>query len=260
MAAKYSKHTKVADAVEDVVAKPFLTALKNHITNPAFAIPASLLAVGAGAHAMGSALDRMRDARDKAKAYKSMLEMHPHLKTRNPTEVSRIYNSVHLANPHLAKDPMVAGAMVDNVIESSAVHQGNTSQALLLAVKELAGIRSHMSTSLRNEGPGTGAALQEGTRQLSDIAVRSWDQVDRAHGEANRWQAGAKAEKERADKLRVDLEVLKHERHVDRQQAASVRAQEAMRRGVQAGGMTPEQYERLRREMLYDIDPSQFHP
>jgi hypothetical protein len=145
---------------------------KNLFKDPATAVPLiGMLAaplVGAGINAAAGAKQRRDSAKEKTVAFRSMLDLHPHLKTRDSGEVSRIYNSLHNANPLLARDPMVAGAWVDNIIESKGPGQ-ETHQQLLNAVKDLAGIRSNMATALRNESgrAGPGARFEKAIGELS---------------------------------------------------------------------------------------------
>jgi hypothetical protein len=95
--------------------------------------------VGAGVGALESRRRGNQAAAAKTTAYREMLDLHPHLERRDPGEVNRIYNSLYNVSPTMAVDPMVAGAWVDNVIESKGVGY-NSHQGLLTAVKELSGI------------------------------------------------------------------------------------------------------------------------
>ena len=97
----------------------------------------------------------------KTLAYREMMDLHPHFKQRDQAEIGRIYNSLHNASPNMARDPLVAGAWVDNILENR--HPGmNSHQALLNAVKDLNGIQKNVSDMERNRtsSPKAEAASQ----------------------------------------------------------------------------------------------------
>ena len=124
----------------------------------------------------------MRAAQAKTRGYKEMLDLHPHLKQRDQKELARIYTSIHNVNPMMAQDPMVAGALIDNIVESTQnVYQGKSHMALLETVKDLSGIRASISAARANERPKTpfGAAFGKATEMLSG----RMKEVDKEHGE-----------------------------------------------------------------------------
>lgn len=132
------------------------------LRDPHFWAPA--VATGAGAVVTGAAMavHKLTDAKAQAKNYKEMLDLHPQLKTRDPAMVRRIYSSLHNVNPMMARDPMVAGGWVDNIMESGGLEPRLMSQALIEGVKDLAQIRSQMSQAAGREGSGArniGAAV-----------------------------------------------------------------------------------------------------
>ncbi len=106
--------------------------------------------VGIAATAAQGALQRRALAKQKVTSFSEMMELHPHLKSKDPQELMRMYNSLHNASPLMARDPMVAGAWIDNIYENR--HPGmNSHQALLNAVKDLSGIQKNISDSMANE-------------------------------------------------------------------------------------------------------------
>jgi hypothetical protein len=121
------------------------------LLDPHFWAPA--IAVGAGAAATGvaSSIHKLIEARRQAKAFREMLELHPQLKTRDQALVKRIYTSLHNVNPMMARDPMVAGAWTDTIIESGGLDQSAAARALLEGVKDLAQIRSSISQATQRE-------------------------------------------------------------------------------------------------------------
>lgn len=108
--------------------------------------------VGAAVGGAASYRRRLQDAKAKTQSYRTMLEIHPRLRAHDQNEIGRIFNSLHNVNPMLARDPSIAGAWIDNIMENKTnLGDGSSNQALLAAVKDLAGIRSNLSTALRSE-------------------------------------------------------------------------------------------------------------
>jgi hypothetical protein len=116
----------------------------------------------AGIRKLESKRRERESALGKATAYKQMVELHPHFKSRDQAEIGRIYNSLHNASPNMARDPMVAGAWVDNVVENR-VPGMNSHQALLNAVRELNGMQKNISDMERNRGGASPVSEQVGT-------------------------------------------------------------------------------------------------
>jgi len=127
---------------------------------------APTLAMGAGAAAAGVAgvVQKITDARAQAKTYKEMIDLHPNLAQRPDDLVKRIFTSLNNVNPTMGRDPMVAGAWVDTIIESGGIDQTQAGRALLEGVKDLAQIRSHMSQARRSEqgAGGVGHMVERG--------------------------------------------------------------------------------------------------
>jgi hypothetical protein len=155
-------------------------------------------------------------AAQKVVAYRSMLDIHPQLKRHDPTEINRIYNSLHNANPGMAKDPMVAGAWVDQIMQSKEL--GHTShQALLAAVKDLSGIRSQSAQAMRFESEGRG--------RLPDYLTKAVEQAGQ-HAEV----LAIKGVHAQADKREAEL----NERHEQLFGATERKIQEAQRMAEKA--------------------------
>lgn len=123
----------------------------NLLREPMFLTALAAPLIGAGIDAGSNYKRKLDAAKQKTQSYRTMLELHPHLKQRDPQEISRLYSSLHAAAPTMANDPLVAGAWVDNIIEQNGTF-GSSNQALLSSIKDLAGIRNNMSSAMRNEG------------------------------------------------------------------------------------------------------------
>jgi len=175
---------------------------------PVFAAALAATAAPMIAGGVGNMLQRRNDAKGKAEAYREMLSMHAGLRKHDPVQVSRIYNSIHNANPMMARDPLVAGSIVENVINSNDIYQGDSTAGLLAVVKDLAGVRNSMSGAMRNES-GLGASFASAASGMVNNFEKLYANVEKQHGQAahlqkkldfiaERSEEDAKAEKARA--------------------------------------------------------------
>ena len=161
---------------------------RNALASPQFlaALAAPLALVGATS--LQRHLERKRGVVDKATAYREMLASHPHLAEKDQGEVGRIFNSLHRASPHMAKDPMVAGAWIDNILENKTPGM-RSHQGVLNAVKDLSGIEKNVTDSAKNQ---RGMTLDWGQTAASSIVgmtnalveARRYD-IDQARQHAN---------------------------------------------------------------------------
>ncbi len=149
----------------------------NALRTPTFLAALAAPVVGLGAAAVESRFRVQREAKDKMQAFRSMMDLHPHLKQRDPGEVNRIFNSLHNVSPTMSRDPMVAGAWVDNVIESKGIGY-NSHQGLLTAVKELSGIEKNL-VDIQGRAPDPGGRWSAGVK---DVASRFEDAQTRGIG------------------------------------------------------------------------------
>lgn len=172
---------------------PFFEHFKKLIKEPAFAATLAAPVVGAGIGLAAEHRRKMREAKAKAESYRTMMDLHPKLKSHDQKEIGRLFNSLHNVNPILARDPLVAGAWIDNIMDNkSTLGTESSHQQLLAAVKDLAGIRAQLSQSLKNERPSTapndrahsfvmdaGKALHEAEhRGIQDFAAQKNREID----------------------------------------------------------------------------------
>lgn len=85
---------------------------------------------GAG---VGAATDHVH----KAKAYKMMVAGSPQLRDADPEVAQKAFNTLYKFNPDYAKDPLVAGTFVKNVIDQERLDIG-TVNSLVKARREMA--------------------------------------------------------------------------------------------------------------------------
>jgi hypothetical protein len=123
--------------------------------NPAIVAGLAAPFVAAAANQADKALDRMREDRERSKGFKAMLDMHPELRGyRSPELVSNVFSSLARANPYVASDPFVAGAMVKNVV---AGHEHVTPQeATKMFLGEFDRAVQHRGSMGRSGGGGEG--------------------------------------------------------------------------------------------------------
>jgi hypothetical protein len=139
---------KVADA------GGYKSVLKSLFSSPSFVAALGAPMVAGGVHFAAKKMKAKEDATARAEAYKGMLELNPTLRQRDQKRVAQIYSSLGNVNPIMARDPLVAGAFVNNIMENTSQlgdEAGN--QALLAQVKEMAGIGAHLSTARKNNNP-----------------------------------------------------------------------------------------------------------
>lgn len=158
----------------------FMQGFKDTFKQPAVIASIAAPFVGFGIGQAEGMFRRRRMEQQKTDSYKQMLSLHPHLQQRDPGEVSRIFNSIHNVSPTMARDPMVAGAWVDNVIENR-VPGMNSYQGLLNASKDLSQVEKFVTDArkIRKEpGPlgrlaagateGIGRGMQNARKELTD--------------------------------------------------------------------------------------------
>ena len=196
MAAKYTKHASASALMKD----------------PGFWGPTAAVGAGVGLTHVQGAVERFQGARTKAKSYKEMLKLHPHLaKSRDAKQVRRLYNSLHNVNPTMGNDPLVAGAWVDNVLETQrSFGDEGSNQALLAAVKDLSGIRMQMSRARSDEQrmkPDYGTIGQ----QLIDSSIQRYGDIKREHGDVAALK-GQIQSLQRTHKEQMAATTLRHQR------------------------------------------------
>lgn len=119
----------------------------NPVLTAAFAAPL----MGMGARAIENRINTKRDAAQKQLSYKEMMQLHPHFKEHDQTKIVRVFNSLHNMSPQVAKDPMLAGAYVDQILADNPY--GQTSVRSLIPVAErLSGVNKNLSDVARNTG------------------------------------------------------------------------------------------------------------
>jgi len=93
-------------------------------------------ALGLGTEAGRGALHAVKDSLHKSQAYKTMLEENPHLHEADPNMTEKAFNTLYRFNPAYARDPLVAGTFVKNVLDQERLDIGTVSN-LVQAHKNL---------------------------------------------------------------------------------------------------------------------------
>jgi len=95
---------------------------------PQAAVLAGTGALMGGAVEVGrSSIRSMRESLDKSRAYQEMMEENPALANANPNVTEKAFNTLYRFNPAYAKDPMVAGTFVKNVLDQERLDIGQIS-------------------------------------------------------------------------------------------------------------------------------------
>ena len=91
----------------------------------------------------------------KPMEYKAMLDAHPELQQQDAAKVQALYNSLRHMSPHMAKDPVIAGSFVRNLLE-----RGN--EGSVAVPMDTAKMLSETQRNVRQGKPETGHVLSEG--------------------------------------------------------------------------------------------------
>jgi hypothetical protein len=118
---------------------------------------------------------------DKRQAYKSMLEENPQLANADPRITEKAFNTIYRFNPAYAKDPLVAGTFVKNVIDQERMDIGSVSNLV-------------QANKFINEAKGKGPkmtdffmeAMQKAPDQAMKEETQGWNRA-RAEREKTTW-------------------------------------------------------------------------
>jgi hypothetical protein len=113
---------------------------------------------GGGAAALGGIRKLIGMGVDKWKKpmeYKAMLDAHPELQQQDAAKVQALYNSLRHMSPHMAKDPVIAGSFVRNLLE-----RGN--EGSVAVPMDTAKMLSETQRNVRQGKPEQADMLSEG--------------------------------------------------------------------------------------------------
>jgi hypothetical protein len=142
--------------------------LLNTIKQPSMIAALAAPLVGFGAARIDASLAARRDAKEKAQAYQGMMDLHPQLRQRGDV-VPRVYNTLYSVSPTLARDPLVAGEWVNNVVENTHAGYGGH-PAVLNMVKEFAGVEGALQGNRQRTQRNVGANVAERVRAVGTLA------------------------------------------------------------------------------------------
>ena len=91
----------------------------------------------------------------KPMEYKAMLDAHPELQQQDASKVQALYNSLRHMSPHMAKDPVIAGSFVRNLLE-----RGN--EGSVAVPMDTAKMLSETQRNIRQGRPDQTDLLSEG--------------------------------------------------------------------------------------------------
>lgn len=130
------KTTQHADAL------PALVKTSSWYKDPSViaAVAAPFAAVGADAGA--KAIGNLFAAKQKSRAFKTMMQENPHLKPRDATNTQRYFNTLWTTNREMAKDPIVAGSFVYN--QHGQSDEGHPHRGILEGAAGMARMRADM--------------------------------------------------------------------------------------------------------------------
>lgn len=83
--------------------------------------------MGAGVAGITEAASKIYNAITKSRDFDNMMEANPHLeyyREREPQDFNRVFSSIRSMNPEFSKDPVVAGSIMFQAMESAPEQRG----------------------------------------------------------------------------------------------------------------------------------------
>jgi len=190
----YSKHALMGASMEKTAFS--FEGLKPILTSTPVMTAGAMLALEAGSGALSSGVSKLKNMYERHQSYKGMLELAPGLRQQDQGTVKRYFNSLHRLNPHLMNDPLVAGGIVSQAIESQEAMGGLKQPAM--AISRMAGDlvkgRSDFATALSREGGGPNLA-----QHLRPVIQAGFEQAEKMRlGDTPEGKLKAQLELERA--------------------------------------------------------------
>lgn len=167
--------------------------------SPAFLTMAATPFVALGASALQSGVTSMMENRERVTNYKAMLDMHPELRRhKDPEFLNRAYTSLTRANPHVAKDPFVAGSIMLNITAGHEhVSPGEAKRMFLTeldrAIGQRGSFRSGPEADLGKTVTEVGRAFSAGLGELE----KGHTEANHMKAELQNWKTTHAAQKER---------------------------------------------------------------
>jgi hypothetical protein len=119
---------------------------------------------------VGMGIDKWK----KPMEYKAMLDAHPELQQQDAARVQALYNSLRHMSPHLAKDPVIAGSFVRNLLE-----RGN--EGSVAVPMDTAKMLSETQRNVQQGRPEVPSTVSDGAG-LAATAYKSGDWANRGKG------------------------------------------------------------------------------
>lgn len=125
----------------------------------------ALGAVPAVANRVEETWDKWRLSSKKAPAFEKMLEYHPQLKSEDQETIARYFDSMWHFSPHMAQDPLAAGAYIRAALQYHDVAGGPT--------PNMAGDLATLQKNIVQSAPRGNPADQF----LQRVPVPGWDNI-----------------------------------------------------------------------------------
>ncbi len=109
-------------------------------------------AMGTAPYAIGGVVNfvqRILEDRKKGPAFQQMLEYHPALKKEDQETIARYFDSVWHFSPHMAQDPLAAGAYIRAALQYHGVYGGPAANM----VKDVGSIQKERAEATRGMHP-----------------------------------------------------------------------------------------------------------
>lgn len=125
----------------------------------------------------------------KPMEYKAMLDAHPELQQQDAAKVQALYNSLRHMSPHMAKDPVIAGSFVRNLLErgnEGSVAVPMDTAKLLADTQKSVSNSKHTDPSMFPDFMSKGVANAQGTMFKHDLEAPEREEKTRTSNERER--------------------------------------------------------------------------
>lgn len=172
-----------------------------HDVSPALLGSAGLAAaLGLGTDLGRTAIRNVKDSYNKSQAYKSMLEDNPQLANADPGLTEKAFGTLYRFNPGYAKDPLVAGTFVKNVIDQERMDIGTVSNL----------VAAHKAMSDSSRGGNSGVDFFSGLMPGADFPAKSEESRLKGGRDEEKFES---SERRTEEKHKEQMKQLKQQRN-----------------------------------------------
>lgn len=186
---------------------------------------------GAAVGGLGLAVQGIYNAATKSRDFRAMMDAHPHLEHHDPRALNQAFTTLRRFAPDFSKDPLVAGSYVDRLV-SNPTAAGTLLEGAINAtgrmprspVQEFAGVGVAAGHQLAVSG-------QQHAHRLDQMAREQAFSGDQSNKDRAFQATKSNIEQQKRRDLAMDLEDLRNEFQLQREDREEARREEARRAG-----------------------------